>query len=123
LRDAAAAAVPAASTEVPLLECWASTEPKPFAATEPFFVMAFTPPAAFRLADCVVFCAVADATGAALALTFGLGVRTWGAGLAAALAAVVAALVVAALAAAVDSVEPATLAAALLPVLETLPAD
>jgi len=138
LRDAAAEAVPATSTEVPLVECSASTDPEPFAATEPLLVVAFKPPAPARFAEeagfCAVdavgagFCAVAEADGAALELTLGLEACAWAAVpaavLVAALVAVLVALEVAAFeTAAVDSVEPATLAAPAVPVLETAAAD
>jgi hypothetical protein len=102
LRDAAADAVPATSSDVPLLECSASTDPMPFAATEPLLVVAFKPPAPVGLAEGAGFCTVVEADGAALEV----------------------ALEVAAFeTAAVDSVEPAKLAAPAVPVLETLPAD
>jgi hypothetical protein len=115
LREAAAEAVPAASTEVPLVECATSTDPAPFAATEPLLVAEFKPPAPVRLAEGAGFCTVVEADGAALELTFGLEVCAW--------AAVLAAVLVAAFeTAAVDSVEPA-LAAPAVPVLETLAAD
>jgi hypothetical protein len=127
LRDAAAEAVPATSTEVPLVECSTSTDPVPFAAAEPLLVVAFKPPAPVRLAVGAGFCAVAEVAGAALELTFGLGVCTWAAVLVAALAALLLAVVVVLEAAdfesaAVDSVEPAKLAVAAFPVLDTLPA-
>ena len=51
LRDAAAEDVPATSTAVPLLECSASTEPKPFAVADPLLVAAFAPPAPVRFTD------------------------------------------------------------------------
>ena len=103
LRDAAADAVAATSTEVPLVECSTSTAPAPFAAMEPLLVMASTPPAPVRFAAGVGFCAVAEACGAVLEL--------------------VAALAVAGFASvAADSVEPAKLAAPAVPVLETLAA-
>jgi hypothetical protein len=146
LRDAAADAVPATSSEVPLLECSAST--MPFVATVPLLVVAFKPPAPVRLAEGAGFCAVAEAEGAALGLTFGLAACAWAAVLIAVLAAVLvvalatglAAVAVVALvavlaaldvaleaalfeAATVDSVEPATLAAAAVPVFEAAAAD
>ena len=94
-------------------------------------VAALTPPAPVRLAVGAGFCAVAEAAGAALELTFGLGVCTWAAVLVAAPAAVLAVLLLAVVvvleaadfeSAAVDSVDPAKLAAVAFPVLETLPA-
>ena len=75
-------------------------------------VVAFRPPAPARLADGAGFCAVAEAEGAALELTFGLEACAWAAVpaavLVAAFVAVLVALEVAAFeTAAVDSVEPA----------------
>jgi len=141
LRDGAADAVAATSTEVPLVECSTSTAPAPFAAMEPLLVMASTPPAPVRFAAGVGFCAVAEACGAVLELTFGLEAVAWVAVLVAlaalvtlpvlialavllaVLVALVAALAVAGFASvAADSVEPAKLAAPAVPVLETLAA-
>jgi hypothetical protein len=51
LREAEVDAVPATSSEVPLLECSASTVPTPFVARAPLSVVAFTPRAPVRLAD------------------------------------------------------------------------
>jgi len=124
----------------------------PFVATAPLLVVAFKPPAPVRLAEGAGFCAVAEAEGAALELTFGLEACAWAAELIAVLAAVlvvalaavlfavpaavlfaVPAAVLAALevalvpaafeAAAVDSVEPATLVAPAVAVLETPAAE
>jgi hypothetical protein len=81
LRDAEAEAVPATSSEVPLLECAASTELMPFAAAELLLAVALTPPAAVSAAG-VGFCAVA----AAVAVPVGLGFCVSAAGLAAVLA-------------------------------------
>ena len=72
LRDAAAEAAPATSTEVPLVECSTSTDPAPFAATEPLLAVAFTPPVPVRLVEEADFCAAAEAPAAVLELTFGL---------------------------------------------------
>ena len=120
----------------------------PFVATVPLLVVAFKPPAPVRLAEGAAFCAVAEAEGAALELTFGLEACACVAALIAVLAAVLVVALAAALfpvlaavlvavlaalevaleaaafeAAAVDSVEPATLAAPSDPVLETPAAD
>jgi hypothetical protein len=135
LRDAVADAVPATSTEVPLVGCSTSTDPVPFAATEPLPVMALTPPAPVRLAVGAGFCAVAEADGATLEVTLGFEACAWeacawAAALTAELVTVLVALDVADVAlapadfesAAADSVEPVTLAAAAFPLLETLPA-
>jgi hypothetical protein len=104
----------------------------------PLLVAAFTPPAPVRLAVGAGFCAVVEADGAALEGTLGLEACAWAAELTAVLAAVLVAVFVKLLlaldvadvalaaadfeSAAADSVEPVTLAAAALPVLETLPA-
>jgi hypothetical protein len=127
LRDAVAEAAPATSSEVPLLECSASIDPMPFAATRPLEVAAFTPPVPERLAEEAGFCTVEEAAGAALELTLGLAACAWVAVLLALLFAVLvapeAAVDVADFeTAAVDSVEPAKLAAPAAPVLETPPA-
>ena len=71
LREAVAEPVPEASSDVPLLECWASIAPVPFVATAPLRVSAFTPPAPARLAEDVGFGAVAAAEGVAVGLAFG----------------------------------------------------
>jgi hypothetical protein len=130
LREVAAVAVPATSSEVPLLECSASI--MPLVATVSLLAVAFKPPAPVRLTEEAGFCAVAEAEGATVELTFGLEACAWLAVLmallAAVLVAVLAALEVALEAAAfetaaVDSVEPATLAAPAVPVFETPAAD
>jgi hypothetical protein len=122
LCDAAVDAVPATSSEVPLLECSAST--MPFVATVPLLVVAFKPPAPERLAGGAGFRVVAEAEGAALELTFGLEACAWAPVVVAVFAALEVALEAADFeAAAVDSVEPATLAAPVVPVFETPAAD
>jgi hypothetical protein len=131
LRDAVAEAVAPTSSEVPLLECSASIDPKPFAVAVPLLVAAFTPPAPLRLAAEAGFCAVTEAAEAALELRFGLAACASAAVLAAALVAVLLAVVLTLLvvleaadfdSAAADSVEPAKLPVAAFPVLDTLPA-
>jgi hypothetical protein len=127
LRDAVAEALPATSSEVPLLECSASIDPMPFAATAPLLVAALTPPAPVRLAEGVGLAACACAAVLVVLLVAALVVAA-----VVDAAAVDAALVLASWVAlevadfgseAVDSVEPAKLAAPVFPLFETLPAD